>query len=301
MALTISNYGINLIKKFEGCRLSAYKDAVGVITIGYGWTKPIDGKALTMGTTITQAKADALLKEGLKSYEQKVLKYDSRYHWNQNQFDALVSFAYNIGSIDQLTASGTRSIAEIAEKITAYQKAGGKTLPGLVKRREAERQLFLTPVSTPAPSGTASAPPLTSPLTAPDVQNNNPEEDIRSIQTWLNTRYKTGLSADGIFGPKTRAALLKAFQKETGCVSIDGIWGSESKTAASFHILKKGTTGILVTIWQACLICYGFLPGKIDGNFQETTLNATLFFQKTGSLIQDGIVGSKTWQKAFFS
>lgn len=301
MALTISNYGINLIKKFEGCRLSAYKDAVGVITIGYGWTKPIDGKALTMGTTITQAKADALLKEGLKSYEQKVLKYDSRYHWNQNQFDALVSFAYNIGSIDQLTASGTRSIAEIAEKITAYQKAGGKTLPGLVKRREAEKQLFLTPVSTPAPSDTASAPPLTSLPTAPDVQNNNPEEDIRSIQTWLNACYKTGLSADGIFGPKTRAALLKAFQKETGCIHIDGIWGSESKTAASFHILKKGTTGILVTIWQACLICYGFLPGKIDGNFQETTLNATLFFQKTGSLIQDGIVGSKTWQKAFFS
>ncbi len=301
MALTISNYGINLIKKFEGCRLSAYKDAVGVITIGYGWTKPIDGKALTMGTTITQAKADALLKEGLKSYEQKVLKYDSRYHWNQNQFDALVSFAYNIGSIDQLTASGTRSIAEIAEKITAYQKAGGKILSGLVKRREAEKQLFLTPVSTPAPSDTASAPPLTSLPTAPDAQNNNPEADIRSIQTWLNVRYKTGLTVDGIFGPKTRAALLKAFQKETGCASIDGIWGSESKTAASFHILKKGTAGILVTIWQACLICYGFLPVKIDGSFQEATLNATLSFQKTGNLIQDGIVGSKTWQKAFFS
>lgn len=293
MALTISDYGINLIKKFEGCRLSAYKDAVGVITIGYGWTKAIDGKALTMGTTITQAKADALLKEGLKSYEQKVLKYDSLYHWNQNQFDALVSFAYNIGSIDQLTASGTRSIAEIAEKITAYQKAGGKILPGLVKRREAEKQLFLTPVSSPAPST-----PLPPPSCAPDVQINNPEADINSIQTWLNTCYNTGLVPDGIFGSKTRAALLKAFQKETGCIYVDGIWGSESKTAASFHILKKGTMGILVTIWQACLICYGFCPGKIDGSFQENTLNATLTFQKAFELTADGIVGSKTWQKA---
>lgn len=299
MALTISDYGINLIKKFEGCRLSAYKDAVGVITIGYGWTKPIDGKALTMGTTITQKKADTLLKEGLKSYEQKVLKYDSHYHWNQNQFDALVSFAYNIGSIDQLTASGTRSIAEIAEKITAYQKAGGKILPGLVKRREAEKQLFLTPVSISPSTNTAPALPPTSPAYAPDMQNNNPEANIKSVQTWLNTCYKTGLTADGIFGPKTRAALLKAFQKETGCVHIDGIWGGESKTAASSHILKKGATGILVTIWQTCLICYGFIPGKIDGRFQENTLTATLSFQKAGGLIQDGIVGIQTWQKAF--
>lgn len=301
MALTISNYGINLIKRFEGCRLSAYKDAVGVITIGYGWTKPIDGKALTMGTTITRAKADALLKEGLKSYEQKVLKYDSRYHWNQNQFDALVSFAYNIGSIDQLTASGTRSLAEIAEKITAYQKAGGRVLPGLCRRREAEKQLFLKPVSGSTPSDAASPWPLTSPSAAPDVKVNNPDGNIKSIQAWLNARYKTGLAADGIFGPKTRAALLKAFQKETGCVRIDGLWGSESKTAASFHILKKGSTGILVTIWQACLICCGLFPGEIDGNFQETTLNATLSFQEAYGLMQDGIVGRQTWQKAFSS
>lgn len=152
MALTISEHGINLIKKFEGCRLSAYRDAVGIITIGYGWTKPVDGRPLTMGMTITQTKADALLKEGLKPYKKKVMKYDTRYRWNQNQFDALVSFAYNIGSIDQLTAAGTRSIPEIAEKITAYQKARGRVLPGLVKRRQAEKQLFLTPVSAPAAS-----------------------------------------------------------------------------------------------------------------------------------------------------
>ena len=148
MALKISAKGINLIKKFEGCRLSAYKDAIGVITIGYGWTQPVDGKPLTMETKITQSKANALLKKGLSGYEAKVNRYDAKYHWNQNQFDALVSFAYNIGSIDQLTANGSRSIADIAAKMTSYNKAGGRILTGLTNRRKAEKELFLTPDSS---------------------------------------------------------------------------------------------------------------------------------------------------------
>ena len=60
----------------------------------------------------------------------------SAYNWNQNEFDALVSFAYNIGSIDGLTASGSRSKEEIADKIQAYNKAGGKVLSGLIRRRQ---------------------------------------------------------------------------------------------------------------------------------------------------------------------
>jgi GH24 family phage-related lysozyme (muramidase) len=70
------------------------------------------------------------------------MKYDTKYHWNQNQFDALCSFAYNIGSIDTLTQNGKRSIKEISAKILAYNKAGGKELPGLTKRRKAEKALF---------------------------------------------------------------------------------------------------------------------------------------------------------------
>jgi len=118
------------------------------ITIGYGWTKPIDGRPLTMGMTITQSKAESLLREGLKSYEAKVNKYTAKYNWNQNQFDALVSFCYNIGNIDGLTANGARSISEVAAKITSYNKAGGKVLPGLTNRRNAEKQLFLSASST---------------------------------------------------------------------------------------------------------------------------------------------------------
>lgn len=134
-----SQKGIDLIKEFEGCRLKAYKDAVGVPTIGYGHTKGVK-----MGDTITQAQAEELLKDDLASYEKKVDKYNDTYHFNQNQFDALVSFAYNIGNIDQLTNKGKRTIAEISEKIPAYNKAGGKVLAGLTRRRKAEKALFDT-------------------------------------------------------------------------------------------------------------------------------------------------------------
>lgn len=103
-------------------------------------------------TKTADPKTDALLKRELKLYEAKVNRYHSRYRWNQNQFDALVSFAYNMGSIDQLTANGTRSIPDIAVKMTTYNKSGGKILYSLTNRRKAEKQLFLTPVSSPAAS-----------------------------------------------------------------------------------------------------------------------------------------------------
>ena len=146
--MKISETGLNLIKSFEGCRLTAYTDAVGVWTIGWGHTGGVYA-----GQTITQAEADALLVSDLTKYEKKVDKYNGTYDWNQNEFDALVSFAYNIGSIDQLTANGTRSRDVIAGKILEYNKAGGKVLAGLTKRRAAERGLFLTPIQADVKAG----------------------------------------------------------------------------------------------------------------------------------------------------
>lgn len=145
-----SQVGIDLIKVFEGCRLSAYLCPAKVPTIGYGHTAGVK-----LGQTITQAQAEAFLKEDLVKYEQKVLKYDSTYHWNQNEFDALVSFAYNIGNIDQLTANGTRDRNTIASKMLEYNKANKKVVDGLVKRRAAEQELFLTPVSCTGTTETA--------------------------------------------------------------------------------------------------------------------------------------------------
>ena len=146
----ISKTGIDLIKEFEGCHLTAYRDEVGVLTIGYGITdsdKSITGTTIKSGLRISQATADKWLEEALsKKYLPLVMKYDTRYNWNQNEIDALVSFAYNIGSIDQLTANGSRSRSVIADKILEYNKAGGRVYRGLTRRREAERKLFLTPV-----------------------------------------------------------------------------------------------------------------------------------------------------------
>lgn len=135
--MKISTTGLNLIKSFEGCRLTAYKCPAGVWTIGYGHTGNVKS-----GQKITQAKADAYLKSDLAKFEKHVASYDKKYKWTQNEFDALVSFAYNVGSITQLTANGTRTKKQISEKILAYDKAAGKTLAGLTRRRQAEKALF---------------------------------------------------------------------------------------------------------------------------------------------------------------
>ena len=143
--MKISEKGLELIKTFEGLRLSAYKalSTEKYYTIGYGHY----GSDVNKDMIITESQAEELLKKDVEKFEDKVNKY-SNYNFNQNQFDALVSFAYNIGNIDQLTAKGTRTIEQISSHISLYVKAGGKTLAGLVKRREKEKELFDTPIES---------------------------------------------------------------------------------------------------------------------------------------------------------
>lgn len=138
MGLRTSENGINLIKQFEGCYLKSYKCPAGIWTIGYGHTAGV-----YEGMTISQVQAESFLKDDLFKYEEKVNKYYTKYIWTQNEFDALVSFAFNIGSIDKLTANGTRNRTIIIKKILEYNKANGKILSGLTRRRKAERKLFL--------------------------------------------------------------------------------------------------------------------------------------------------------------
>lgn len=141
--MVISRNGIELIKRFEGCKYKAYKalKTEKYYTIGYGHY----GADVTAKMEITEDIAEALLKSDLKKYEVRVMAYYNIYRWNQNEFDALVSFAYNVGSIKQLTANGTRTRDEIADKMLSYNKASGHIVAGLTKRRTAERTLFLTP------------------------------------------------------------------------------------------------------------------------------------------------------------
>ena len=147
-SLQISQKGLNLIKEFEGCKLEAYKCPAGVWTIGYGTTDSdysITKTKIKAGLKISKQKAETWLRQSVnKKYCPKVNKYNNKYHWTQNEFDAMVSFAYNLGSIDQLTANGKRTKKEIAQKMLLYTKANGKELPGLVRRRKAEQKLFLS-------------------------------------------------------------------------------------------------------------------------------------------------------------
>ena len=136
-----SKDGINLIKAFEGCRLTAYKavPTEKYYTIGFGRYS----SDIFPGMTISYQQAEAWLIEDLAKFEKKVDKYNSVYHWTQREYDSLVSFCYNVGNIDGLTAKGTRSKRQIADAMLNYNKSGGKVLKGLAKRRQAERDLFL--------------------------------------------------------------------------------------------------------------------------------------------------------------
>ena len=88
------------------------------------------------------------MRDDLAKYEKAVLNYDAIYHFNQNQFDALVSFTYNcgVGNLKNLTQNGKRTLAQISGKILLYNKAGGVVLRGLQRRRAAEKELFDTPI-----------------------------------------------------------------------------------------------------------------------------------------------------------
>ncbi len=143
-----SSRGIALIKEFEGCRLTAYLCPADKWTIGYGWTYPVDGKPIKRGMTIDQTTADRLLKTGLVGYENDILKL-VKVKLSQSQFDALVSFAYNLGAralststlLKKLNAGNYRGAVD---EFTRWNKAGGEVLAGLTRRREAERRLFLS-------------------------------------------------------------------------------------------------------------------------------------------------------------
>ena len=145
MAMKTSPRGVSLIKQFEGCRLKAYKCPAGVWTIGYGHTAGVKE-----GDTITQETADDYLRNDLEKYEKAVQNYDGIYHFNQNQFDALVSFTYNcgVGNLKNLTQSGRRTLAQISVRLPLYNKAGGVVLRGLQRRRAAEKDLFDTPIKS---------------------------------------------------------------------------------------------------------------------------------------------------------
>ncbi len=138
----ISKTGIDLIKRWEGWRAKAYKCPANKWTIGYGHTK-----TACRGMIISQQEGERLLRQDLQIYENAINSLVS-VTLNQNQFDALVSFTYNVGrgALSQSTLLirlNEGNYSEAAEQFLRWVYGGGRKLPGLVSRRAAERQLFL--------------------------------------------------------------------------------------------------------------------------------------------------------------
>ncbi|NGP43187.1 lysozyme [Acinetobacter sp. GC2] len=143
----VSPSGVDLICNFEGLRLKAYDDGVGVWTIGYGTTKYPNGIRVKKGDTCTLDQAKAYMQNDLKSFEQTV-NNTVKVPLNQNQFDALVSLAYNIGSTAFKNSTLVKRLNEgnykaAANQFNVWVNAGGKRMQGLVNRRAAESTLFL--------------------------------------------------------------------------------------------------------------------------------------------------------------
>lgn len=204
--MNISEKGINLIKKFEGCHLTAYLCPAGKWTIGYGHTAGVK-----KGMRITQAQAEEYLRQDCKSSERAVNALGRKL--NQNQFDALVSFTFNCGVGNLKTLCKNRSLEVIAEKLLLYTKAGGRTLNGLVKRRKDEQALFLTPVET---EGQMEATGNHSGIVAGLSGHNKPVlrmgsrgEDVKEVQKFLSLKGIYHGAIDGIFGVLTEQAVIE--------------------------------------------------------------------------------------------
>ena len=145
--MVTSNKGIDLIKRFEGCKLNAYLCPAKIPTIGYGNTFYEDGTPVKIGDTITQERATELLKNLLVKFESYVNKY-VKSTITQEQYDALVSFCYNIGAGNLAKSTLLKKVnlnpkdATIRDEFMKWNKAGGKELLGLTRRRKAEADLY---------------------------------------------------------------------------------------------------------------------------------------------------------------
>ena len=315
--MRISEKGLAMIESFEGCLLKASNKLDGVWTIGYGQTGRYYGKRVRRGMTTTKAEAHAWLRDhSIKTYEDAVTQA-VKVPLNQNQFDALVSFTYNVGvgALKQSTALrklNAGDYAGAADALTMWTKCRRKVLAGLVRRRKEERALFLTPVTQPQTGNTDL---LRKGDKGDDVKllqhrlnilGSQLAEDgiwgVKTDQAVRNYQYKAGLTVDGIVGPKTQAALIKdailARAAEIGAYMVkhkwhykDGAYKAKDTWAATKALSKPGSSCSHFVSWV--LQDVGLLaPGKrISHDNGKVT--------GTGNLLGCQVIqaGGKTWDK----
>mgnify|MGYP000210714743 FL=1 len=315
--MKISEKSLAMIESFEGCLLKASNKLDGVWTIGYGQTGSYYGKRVRRGMTTTKALAHAWLRDhSIKTYEDAVTQA-VKVPLNQNQFDALVSFAYNVGvgALKQSTALrklNAGDYAGAADALTMWTKCNGKVLAGLVRRRKEERALFLTPVTQANTGNTdllrkgdtgAAVKLLQHRLNILGWQLT--EDGIWGVQTDSAVRgyqYRAGLTVDGIVGAKTRAALIRdailARAAEIGAYMVNHKWHYQDKThraKSTFDATRKlehpGATCSHYVSWILQDVGLLVAGKRISHDNGKVT--------GTGNLLGCQIIpaGGKTWDK----
>lgn len=166
MTAQVTEQGIALIKSFEGFRPRAYRDAVGVLTLGHGHTSAAGLPRVEDGMSITRNEADALLRRDVESFAIEVSRA-VKANLSAAQFSALVSFCFNVGGTNfrrssVLEAVNDGDFAAVPRRLALWTKAGGHVLPGLVLRRAAEAALFMSvnDVATQSPDRPVSGKPV---------------------------------------------------------------------------------------------------------------------------------------------
>jgi GH24 family phage-related lysozyme (muramidase) len=264
----VSKQCVDFVKKFEGFYSKPYKDMVGVKTLGYGMT----GVEIQGLNYVTEPQASKMLEDLLNRKYAQPIKNDldrRKIHLNQNQFDALVSMAYNVGYAGVLNSTlyrhvcnGTRDRNTITNDFCMWCKAGGKTVYGLLRRRREEANMFFG-------NGNVSS--------------------------------GTSNSSSGIYG---QHGLIRELQQEInnqgfGSIGVDGIAGGNTLNNAP--MCKQSAKGNITKVIQKMLINIGYPVGSYgaDGVFGGGTVTAVKAFQRDCGLFSDGIVGQGTWKALF--
>ena len=261
MAKTVGKNGLELVKEFEGCYLTAYKDIVGVWTIGYGHTGSVDGKKIGTGMKITNAKADALLTADLQQHANYV---DNKSFCpvtaslNDNQRDALISFCFNVGPGNLKKLCANRTISEIGNHITDYDHAGGKVVAGLTRRRKAEQELFKTAVPT-------------------------------------HSYYYTSTT----YTKYTKKLFITDLQYALGCSKKDGKYSEELLKKTLTLSTNSHSKNIIVRFVQKYLRYLGIYSGDPTKIFDAKTKTAVKKYQKKFMDKPDGVMtaGNRTWKE----
>ncbi len=162
--MKLNQAGLNLIKKYEGFRAKAYRDAVGVWTIGYGHTSMAGLPTVTPGLKISRQQGENILARDVEKFARQIRPLIF-VDLNDNQFSALVSFAYNVGVGGFKRSSALQRVNAgrfdaVPNRLSLWVKAGGKTLKGLVRRRAAEGELFLSSANHQAEKSTQPIGPV---------------------------------------------------------------------------------------------------------------------------------------------